>query len=36
MASKHKLKISVPRYKSETIRQIDLEFFQLAVQITST
>jgi hypothetical protein len=33
IASKHQLKISVPRYKSEIIRPIDLEFFQLAVEI---
>jgi hypothetical protein len=32
-ASKHQLKISVPRYKSEIIRPKDLEFFQLAVEI---
>jgi len=33
MASKHQLKISVPRYKSEIIRPIVLKFFQLAVEI---
>jgi hypothetical protein len=31
--SKHYVKISVPRYKSEIIRPNDLEFFQLAFEI---
>jgi hypothetical protein len=33
MASKRQLKNSFPLYKLEIIRPIDLEFFQLAVEI---
>jgi len=36
MASKHPLKISLPMYKSEIIRTIGLEFFQLAVEISQS